>query len=204
MRMKNPLFGLVVMLGAVSGAHGQVRPSDPLQAATQCFHGGEFDYKNIDRLPATARFRTVDLQAGPAQVSTADGYRLMIYAKGTRPLVNLKIERSAEGKYAADRAVITAQMAELAGAVKPPFSMRVETSTQDGIDVMAINNPSIEHSPGVISFYTLLEPRSGTIATAYLLNQQRDLREFANDAEYVALRDRFISALTACMTRTLQ
>lgn len=204
--MNNRLIQVLASLAAAcaihTNAHAQQRPTDPLNSATQCFKGGEFHYENKDRLPPNATTRTIEMAAGPAHVSTADGYRLMIFRQSKSPLVNLKIERSADGQFAADRATIIAQMEEIAGNVQPAHHMQVETSTRDGIAIAAINNPSIDRSPGIISMVTLFDAASNTIATAYMLNQRPPLREFANDADYVVLRERFIDALSACLART--
>jgi hypothetical protein len=119
-------------------------------------------------------------------------------------LVNLKLERSAEGRFAADRAAIVAQMEKMAASTKAPHQVALETSMRNGIEVLALNNPSIDHSSGVISLYTLMDARSGTVATAYVLNQRAEIREYANDSDYSALRDRFIGVVSDCMSRTAQ
>lgn len=127
-----------------------------------------------------------------------------MYRKNSSPLVNLKLERSAEGQFSADRDVIIAQMKELSSQTKPPNQLKLEISTRDGIEIFALNNPSIENSSGVISFYTLLDARNNTVATAYLLNQRPEIREYANDAEYTDLRDQFIDLLSNCLSHSPQ
>lgn len=152
----------------------------------------------------TARFRMIKLSSGPVHVSTADGYRLMIYRKSSSPLVNLKIERSAEGRFAEDRRSIIDQMKEIAAGTKPPDQIDLETSTQKGIELLAINNRDIDNVSGVISMYTLLDAANGNVATVYLLNQRPEVREYASNAEYAELRDRFIGLLSDCMARPEQ
>ena len=44
----------------------------------------------------------------------------------------------------------------------------------------------------------------GRVATAYLLNQPPDKREFTTDAQYQALRDQFLAALLNCMADPAQ
>lgn len=197
-----PLVAFILFY-LTAGANAQQRPTDPLNSATQCFSSGEFHYKDLDRLPVTVKSRTINLATGPVQVSTADGYRLMIYRSSVAPLVNLKIERSAEGQFAADRTALIAQLTEGAGSVKPE-KLNVETTTQNGIEVVAVSFPSIEKAPGIIGVVLLMDAKSGTVATANILNQQKKNREFANDAEYLAMRDRFINTLSACIARTQQ
>jgi hypothetical protein len=191
------------LLIAASCSQAQDHGSDPLRAMTRCFSGGEFHAESTERRTAASPFRTVDTTAGPRQVSVADGYRLMIYRSSKQPLVNLKIERSMEGKFDDDRAAIMLQLARLADSSKPPNAVIVEHSTQNGIAIAALNNRAIG-TPGVVSMLQLFDAASGTIATAYILNQAPAVREYADEDTYRVLRDRFIGTLSACMAHAPQ
>ena len=192
------LLAIPALLAALV-AQAQDRTADPLGPLAQCINRSEFHFRQQDRLPAHVTTRSVKLATGEGRVSVADGYRLMLFHKGSLPFVNLKIERSADGRFAADRETIVAQMQQMSANSKPPQLVPLETDTRQGVEVLALNNPYITRSSGVISLYTLLHAASGTVATAYLLNQPADKREFATDAQYQALRDQFIAALTSCM-----
>lgn len=192
------------LLVAALAAQAQERTADPLAPLAQCINRSEFQFRQQDRLPLSATSRVIKMKAGERRVSTADGYRLMLFHKSSLPFVNLKIERSAAGGFAADRETIVAQMQEMSANSKPPQLVPLETDARQGVEVLGLNNPYIMHSSGVISLYTLLHAASGTVATAYLLNQPADKREFATDAQYLALRDQFIAALAACMADTGQ
>jgi hypothetical protein len=183
-------FGLLLH----AASHAQDRTGDPLQGLTHCFDSGELHAASRDRLPARVTSRTVDTAQGPMQVSRADGYRLMLYRQSKEPLVNLKIERSAHGQFVADRSAVLAQMDKIAADSKG--SLPVERTTQGSIDIAGINARG-----AVISFYSLFDAATGTIATAYILNQPAQARDYASAAEYLALRDRFIGALGACMAQ---
>jgi hypothetical protein len=195
-----PIAALIVALNA----NAQGRTADPLGPLAQCVNNGEFHFEKLDRFPMGKNSRVVNTSAGQVQVTVADGYRLMIYRKSSSPLVNLKIERSVEGQFAADRTTLITQMKEMAASSKAPHIVPLETSMRNGVEVLALNNPSIDHANGIISFYTLLEARSGTVASAYVLNQRPEVREYSTDAEYATLRDRFIGLLTECMGRAAQ
>lgn len=202
--MNKRYFILVPTLLIAFYAIAQERSTDPLSTLTKCVNDKEFHSDRKDRLPIEATFRMVNSSARQARVSTADGYRLMMYRKSASPLVNLKLERSAEGQFSADRDVIIAQMKDISSQTKPPHQVSLEISTRDGIEILALNNPSIEHSPGVISFYTLFDARNNTVATAYLLNQRPEIREYSNDVEYAVLRDQFIDLLSNCLSHPPQ
>ncbi|MDO8039959.1 hypothetical protein [Janthinobacterium sp. SUN137] len=193
-----PLLAIPLLVAALA-AQAQDRTADPLGPLAQCINRSEFQFRQQDRLPAHVTTRSVKLATGEGQVSTADGYRLMLFHKGSLPLVNLKIERSAAGRFAADRDTIVAQMQQMAANSKAPQLVSLETDARQGVEVLGLNNPNVTQSAGIISLYTLLHAASGTVATAYLLNQPADKREFATDAQYQALRDQFISSLAACM-----
>ena len=187
----------LALLLAATTTHAQDRSADPLHGLTQCFAGTEFRAVRTDRLPASVTLRQVETATGPLPVSLADGYRIMIHRQSTEALVNLKIERSAPGKFDADRAAILLQIDRMAAASK---ALHTRRTAQDGIEAVGLDNPAIG-TPGVISFYQLFEPATGTVATAYILNQAPALREYASQGAYDALRDRFIGVLSGCMAR---
>lgn len=188
------MIGLALLLAA-SSAQAQDRSAAPLQGLTHCFGGTEFRAVSTDRLPASVTSRTVESAQGPLSVSLADGYRMMIHRQSKDALVNLKIERSAPGQFGADRAAILLQLDRLTAASSSP---QAERTGQDGIEVIGLNKPAIG-TPNVISVYQLFDAATGTIATAYILNQAPALREYASQAAYDALRDRFIGTLSRCM-----
>jgi hypothetical protein len=197
--MSTAYIGLALLLAASTG-QAQDRSSDPLQGLTHCFGGTEFRAVSTDRLPASVTSRTVESAKGPLPVSLADGYRMMIHRQSKDPLVNLKIERSVPGQFGADRAAILLQIDRLAATSNSPQAERTE---QDGIEVIGLNNPAIG-TPNVISVYQLFDAATGTIATAYILNQATAVREYGSQAAYDALRDRFIGTLRRCMAHPPQ
>ena len=194
----------IPMLVVALSAQAQERTTDPLGPLAQCINRSAFQFRQQDRLPAHVTTRSVKLAAGEGQVSVADGYRLMLFRKSSLPFVNLKIERSAEGRFGADRDTIMAQMRLMSANSKPPQLVPLETDMRQGVEVLGLNNPYITQSSGVISLYTLLHAASGTVATAYLLNQPADKREFSTDAQYQALRDQFLASLVSCMADPAQ
>ena len=202
--MKHRYLLAIPALLAALGAQAQERTADPLAPLAQCINRSEFKFKAQDRLPAGATTRSVKLATGEGQVSTADGYRLMLFRNSSLPFVNLKIERSAAGRFAADRETIVAQMQQMAANSKPPQLVLLETDTRQGVEVLGLNNASIAQAQGIISLYSLLHAASGTVATAYLLNQPADPRDFATDAQYQALRDQFLASLVSCMADPAQ
>ena len=194
----------IPMLLAAQATHAQERGADPLAPLAQCINRSQFQFKTQDRLPASASTRVVKMAAGERRVSTADGYWLMLFRKSSLPLANLKIERSAEGQFAADRETIVAQMQEMSASGKPPHQVPLETDVRQGVEVLGLNQASIAQAQGIISLYTLLHAASGTVATAYLLNQPADPRDFATDAQYQALRTQLIATLVSCLAEPAQ
>jgi hypothetical protein len=118
----------------------------------------------------------------------------MLAFPATDPLVNLKVERSVAGQYAADRQVILDQMNAMARR-GPANGRGVERRTEQGVEIVALHNPSL--AGGIPGMVTLFDDAQEVILTAYLLTQKR--RAFQNFEEYQTLRDRFVGDLAACM-----
>lgn len=180
-------------------AMAQERSGDPLGKLAHCFDDGEFRVASMDRLPENKRFREVATVAGTAQVSTADGYRMLLHQRSKAPLVNLKLEKSADGRFEQDRGAVLAHM-ELFSDSRTDNAQGLEVTTRDGVEVMALNKPRID-AGGPLSFYSFAHQRSGTIGTAYILSQPEAVREFKTYDEYTSLRDRFVGKLVRCMAQ---
>jgi hypothetical protein len=195
------LFALLAagMVAAAAPAAAQERTADPLGGLAHCFDDGEFRVAASARLPASKQFREVQTRNGAAKVSTVDGYRLMLHKDSPAPLVNLKVEKSADGQFEQDRATVMAYM-ELFSETRGEGANPLEVTRQDGVEVMALNQPRIDGG-GPLSFYSFAHQASGVIGTAYILSQPPAMREFRTYAEYTSLRDRFVGKLVRCMAQ---
>ena len=178
------LLAIPVLL-ATLGVHAQDRTADPLAPLAQCINRSQFQFRTQDRLPAGATTRIVKMAAGDRQISTADGYRLMLFRKSSLPFVNLKIERSAEGQFAADRETIVAQMREMAARGKLPQQLPLETDSRDGWS--ARSDRQYRASAGIISLYTLLHAASGTSPPLHT-EPPADSARLCDDAQYQRAR----------------
>lgn len=187
------------LLASAAASAAAERADDPLRPLTECVNRDGFQFRQRDRLPASATGRMVRTRQGELSVSTADGYRLMMFRNSSAALVNLKLERSFRGRFADDRLAITTQVQDIAAASKPPNEIVLERSTQQGVEILGLNFKVFGLAAGVLGHYTLFDERSGTTATAYLLNQREEVREFASEAEYFALRTRFVALLADCL-----
>lgn len=168
-----------------------------LVAYTQCPLDGKLAAVSVDhRTAGSPPRRAIVTETGQQTVSVADGYRVMLAFPDTDPFVNLKIEQSVAGQYAADKKIILEQMESIARRV-PANAGAVERRLDQGIDIAALNNRAL--AGGVTSMVTLFDDEREVIATAYVLNQKPARRAFQTFEEYVTLRDRFIGNLTSCM-----
>lgn len=199
--MKHLLAALAMTtaISATAAAVAQERTADPLGSLAHCFDDGEFRVATSARLPASKQYREVQTRQGAAQVSTVDGYRLLLHKDSPAPLVNLKVEKSADGRFEQDRAAVLAYM-ELFSESRGDGANPLEVTRQDGVEVMALNQPGID-SGGPLSFYSFAHQASGVIGTAYILSQPAAIREFRNYTEYTSLRDRFVGKLVRCMAQ---
>lgn len=193
------VLALALALAAVPAAARQAG-ADPLGPIAQCIAKGQFRSAETLRRANQDPTRQVEGPNGPATVSVADGYRVMLHKAGKAPLVNLKIELSAPGQFRQDRDAILAQygvMAKRAAAAgaAPAAAARSEIN---GVEVFDLTSPTIDRG-GPLSMVTLAHEASGVIGTAYVLSQPKDVREYANMEEYTALRDQFTRELAVCM-----
>jgi hypothetical protein len=163
---------------------------------TRCSFTGGLVPISVDRAPNLPMARPVETASGTKRVSVADGYRVMLAFPNTDPFVNLKIEVSVAGLYANDKQTVLEQMQVFAASAKG-VSMSVERSSLNGVEVAALNNPTIDSS--IISFYSLFDDTENVIATAYILNQLPEKRAFRDMSSYKSLRDAFIQDYTQCM-----
>ncbi|GJI95411.1 hypothetical protein RugamoR57_21290 [Duganella caerulea] len=188
--MKRVLCALLslLMMPAVSA---QQRSDDSLGPLTHCFDGSKFKVGSRDRLPVTKKWRQVDSAGGKADVSLDDGYRLLLFTDGPNPVVNLKLERAAPGRVAADRDAIFGQMQFLV-AQNPKDSTQFFSSEQGDIEHLTVRKTAMD-GHGIANMETLIQQRTSTVATAYLID--------TNPAGFEALRGEFLSLLSACMEK---
>jgi hypothetical protein len=112
---------------------------------------------------------------------------------GHAPFVNLKLERSAPGKFADDMRAIKAHME---GIVRHPLAL----DDKDGVTALLAENASIEGRP-VIGMASVFHAPSQVIATAYFLNAKPEQRAFGDQAQYAAMRAEFLQGLEDCLRR---
>jgi hypothetical protein len=192
---------LTLLLTAATASSQLLDPSrQPSQLVpyTRCTLSGGLIPVSVERAPNLPMARSVETVSGTKRVSVADGYRVILAFPNTDPFVNLKIEVSVAGLYANDKQAVLEQMQALAASAKG-VSMSVERSTLNGIEVAALNNPTVDSS--IISFYSLFDDAESMIATAYILNQLPERRAFRDMLGYKTLRDAFIQDYTQCMAK---
>lgn len=180
-----PLFHLLPALAA---------SSEPLPHAACPLQGG---LKPVSVVAAPGPWtRTVDTDVGKQEVSVALGTRIMLAFPDSDPFVNLKVERSVAGRYAADKAAILAQLRTIEGRA-PAGAGESRRGTEQGIEIVTLLDRRLR--PGAIDMVVWFDDASGVVVTAYLLNQKPERRAFQSFEEYAVLRERFIGDVTTCM-----
>ena len=200
--MRAPALVAVAAFSMLAGNRVSAQLLDPaetssvLAAYARCQFTGRLAASSIDRAPDLPMARPVETASGTKRVSVADGYRLMLAFPDLDPFVNLKIERSIDGRYASDKQTVLDQMQHMAtnshGTV-----VKLERHVERGIDIAALNNPSLAGS--IISFYSLFNDKKGVILTAHILNQLPERRSFQNMEQYRVQRDRLVGDLVSCL-----
>lgn len=179
---------MVCLLGASAAAWAE---DEALKRLAACPMGSQLRVLEVKPRTVSAPWREVASPSGPLRVSVASGYRVMLGVPGYAPFVNLKLERSAPGKFADDMRAIKAHME---GIVRQPLTL----DDKDGVKQLVAENASIE-GRSVIGMVSLFHEPSQVIATAYLLNAQPGQRAFSDRQQYEALRNEFLQALEDCL-----
>ena len=169
-----------------------------MQELGDCIARGSFKVTGRLSLPASVKSRSVDTEQGQREVSLDGGQRLILLTEQGEPFVNLKIERSRDGRFDGDREAVTAQMEFMRRRSGDAASLISDRRGGESV-LLGLNNPSLGMS--IISFYSLFEPKRALIATAYFLNQKPDRRAFATMEEYTVLRDKALQELQACLAQ---
>ncbi len=193
------ILALVLAAGCTTEASKDYdRAADPLKSYTTCKFTDGLEAVAVDHLSADVKSRTVETKEGKKQVSMADGYRLMLAYPSEGAFVNLKVEKSAQGRFGADKQAIVEGMdfmsSQARGGVVP-----LEHKRMGRLDVFAINNPAL-HGPGPVSMYTLFDDGKEIVITAYVLSQSPERRKFQTIGEYRELRDRFLETYVKCVS----
>jgi hypothetical protein len=200
--MTRQLSALVLYFVAAPSAWGQLLTAaapSTLVPYTLCTFSDRLAAVSVDRLNDTPMSRAVNTASGSKPVSVADGYRVMLAYPNTDYFVNLKVEQSVAGSFAEDKQHIVEQMQEIV-AHSSGRIMKLEQTTTKGIAVFGLNNREID-TGGVVSFYTLFDDAKGIVVTAYILNGDPQHRAFDSMAQYLKLRDKFVSDYVSCMAK---
>ena len=141
------------------------------------------------------KWRMVETAEGQAKISMADGYRLMIYSDGAAPAVNLKLERSEEGRLDEDRAAMVGQFRYLASRDEGK-TVTYSEGELGTLEHLSLRKARLD-SPGPASIETLIQKRTNTVATVYLLNNAPD----KGMEQFDAFRTRFLAKLSGCIEK---
>ena len=167
------LVAIAVLLVAPS-AHPQALQSR-LLPYTRCPLSGGLASTTVERAPSLPMARPVETAAGEKRVSVADGYQIILAFPNTDPFVNLKVELSVAGRYAADKQIVLEQMQHMSATARGA-AVKLERSATGGVDIAALNNPGLDGAG--LGLYTFFVDAKNIIVTAYILNQLPNRRAF--------------------------
>lgn len=158
---------LAFSLGASPAAQAQ-RPEGTLEPVVDCVSRGDWQVLERSRLPEHVRARRVDTLQGPARVSLADGWRLLLAPPGgTAPSLNVKIERSMPAHFDADRAALRAQMAYFVS--RAPAALPLHDETTGNVSLLMLRRPDLV-SRGAMGVATLTNAATQLVVSATFLD----------------------------------
>lgn len=147
------------------------RQGDPLAPLVDCAaDANELEVLEKTRLPEHIVARRVETPSGPVRVSVADGWRLLLAARGSRkPVLNLKIERSQAPSFEADRGVLRAQMAYFVS--RAPGELPLRDEVHGGVELLALRRPE-SVARGASGVAILMHAPTQVVASATFLDDQ--------------------------------
>jgi hypothetical protein len=171
------------------------QPDPALQHYIECVPSDrDLRLVQTDRWPGPKKFREITIGPESLRVSVVDGYRLLYAYQGADvPFANVKVERSAPGEYAADKAILVRMQQSMPAADKVTY----RSLTLNGMEVHGVDKPTIDVGGTVGAYVMFADPRQ-VVVSVYLLNQGPTHRKFNDLQSYQALRDRFLDDLTRC------
>jgi hypothetical protein len=173
------------------------RPAPALAPYITCNFEDGLAVANIDRrTPGLRQYRTVRTATGEKDVSSVDGYRLMLrYRDADYDFANLKVEQSDPAAYATDKQVLLEHLRYLAERDKATLI----SNSYDGFEGHAVQSSGIDG--GIVAMQVLFSDADHMIVTVDFLSQGPTHRRFNNIDEFNGLKEEFFKLYVGCVHR---
>ena len=178
---------------------GPAVPISPFSAYTGCQLQDGLSVVETAPLANGVTDRTVKTALGSEQIPMTAGRRIMFAYPGEDFYANVKVELLPPATYEQSRKALIDNFDYLlaSGENSRNYSLKPRLN---GFAIQGLDRSKREG--GVLGVYLLFEDATRTAITIYFLNQEPP-KHFANMTEYAALRDRFLTAYTACVRTSL-
>lgn len=189
----------LLLLVMVSFARCEAQ-ADPLLAAyAGCTFEDGLAVSELSQLPAGVKGRTVLTMEGSKPVTLSGGEHISLRYPGTGLFATVKVEvMPAETFEQGKKDLIGNFDYILAGGDDSTRNMAYALRPRlNGFEVYGLDRKRLEGN--TLGIYLLFDNRTHMVASVYFLNQEAGQRKFATQAQWVALRDQFLYAYTACV-----
>ena len=187
-------FGIIVwaaLLLCATTLSAQQKSAE-LKRYSECQFGKDFTTVEVQQL-AQEIDRAADFVHPSKVVHLLDGYSLHVAYKEDEPFANVKAEQLRAESYAADRqALLDALKNDAADAP----NMESTNYEANGFEVYGVSRKALDAN--VLATYLVLNGKTHTATTIYLLNDYPEERKFNTIEQFRQLRDAFLKGMLEC------
>jgi hypothetical protein len=170
---------------------------DPLEAYTSCFFPDGLQISSVAPLAANVTSRTVETADGPQTIDLVSGKQVLLAYPFTDIFANVRAEVLPADRYAAQKAVLVANLAYMEAQPGGPEAAQPLPGVLHGFEVHGNNRTQLEGS--VLGMYLMFDDAANVATTISFLNQESWQRKFQNMDDYARLRDQFLVTYTGCV-----
>jgi len=185
---------LATILAFSATAANAQQKSVELMRYSVCQYGKDFQVAEVHELES--EIDRPNFGEPSKTVHLLDGYSIYVAYKEDEAFANVKIEQLRDTTYEADSKALIEGLQHMAANSKGLESTTPSKSESNGFDVYGINFTSFDSN--ILAVYLLLNPKTHTATTIYLLNDYPETRKFSTIAQFHTLRDAFLTGMLSC------
>jgi hypothetical protein len=190
--MSKLLFA-VCLIVALSAA--QAQKSAELKRYSECPFGKDYPTAQVQEFEGEFD-RPVTIGDQSKIIHSMDGYSIYVAYKEDEPFANIKAEQLRAETYDSDKQILIEGLRSMAANTPDLESPTPTKSESNGFEVYGVNRAKLDGN--VLSVYLLLNNKTHTSTTVYLLNDDPAQRHFDTLAQFHAMRDEFLKSMLNC------
>ena len=195
--MARPFLTILLALCALLTITAQAQLFPELKAYGSCSFPDGLQVIDDSPMPPNVHERPVQSHGTTGSVPLLAGRRVVFGYPGEDAYANVKVELLPEGNFAANRKLLLEDFDDIVASDKGVARNVARKPTQSGFSVTGLDRKSLQGN--TLGIYLLIDDKTQTVATVYLLNGTPAKRKFQTLTEYARMRDTFLYNYTRCI-----